>query len=161
MGMVISLERNSLYPYVGDRFVASYRWVANHRYGFLERNRLYFRNSLYPYVGDWFVASHRWVANPRYGFLLERNGLYFRNSLYPYVGGSVCREPHVGREPRVWFSFDCFTPIYPYVGDWSVASHMRVANHRYGYPLESNIPQWCGSVVELYVRYDPFNYTYY
>jgi len=34
MGMVILLERNSLYPYVGDRFVASHRWVANHRYGF-------------------------------------------------------------------------------------------------------------------------------
>ena len=33
------LERNSLYPYVGNRFVASHRWVANHRYGFpLERN---------------------------------------------------------------------------------------------------------------------------
>jgi len=39
MGMVILLERNSLYPYVGDRFVASHMWVANHRYGFpLERN---------------------------------------------------------------------------------------------------------------------------
>jgi len=36
MGMVILLERNSLYPYVGDRFVASYRWVSNHRYGFLK-----------------------------------------------------------------------------------------------------------------------------
>jgi len=45
MGMVMLLERNSLYPYVGDRFVASqasHRWVGNPRYGFLlEGDRLY------------------------------------------------------------------------------------------------------------------------
>ena len=33
-GYGFSLERNSLYPYVRDRFVASHRWVANYRYGF-------------------------------------------------------------------------------------------------------------------------------
>ena len=34
MGMVMLLEKNSLYPYVGDWFVANHRWVANHQYGF-------------------------------------------------------------------------------------------------------------------------------
>ena len=47
---------------------------------------------------------------------------------------------------ELWVRFLERNSLYPYVGDRFVASHRWVANYRYGFPLEGNVPLWCGLV---------------